>query len=1229
MKRMLFPLIKKYWKMLLAVLLISAVGCGYAIGLYGSYLSLERSLQDYVEDYRYPHAVITTEVTDRSHLQALANIPGVQAVSARLCGDTVMKNSQGRYLSVRAFSYNDDDPERFHFWSTAEGGGADRVYVEYDFAVNNGLSAGDTVSFKLGDEWRDYFVAGLVSLPETLAVQPTGSGSWTTNADFGYVYASVHLLEAEYNKIYDEASDELDEKQEELDDARREMDDELADVRQKLDEAARKLDEQTSLLNDARKEANEKRDELLRNRAGLLYTRSQLVTRRDQLLQDRSAAQSALEQLVGQQSRLAEAQNGLTTLNEKLAELDGKLALLLSEDVVWAVGLLRYLPEGTDLAPISTAMNTFQRLITSAQAYGFYYEMNERVDTVAQRLSQFLDGVRQDAAYLASEEALSVLARVESGEEGIADTPEYAAVTAVVSRYAPVFQPDELPPAYAFAQMATAELQDMAAAVNLDEIVARLTLFDAAETVSSLSNRMDRLRNGVGELSGATGESFHNVGEVVRAYDSAVQQLKDGRAALESAQAQILEALAAQGLSEEDVAPVLAGLAEKIQALRSALAQIEDGLAQIDDGIWQIDAGLLKIDQALAEIEEQLAEAEAALQEAREELESGESEYEQSFTDMMLEFASMEDELATAREKLEEGQDYGDLCNQFLLWFDEDTDGEAALEAARNSLGDVAVKNDYSYERSPVKTRIDLNLKPIQTMSTFIPAVFFTVLMVIVFLFMSLIVRQSRREIGILRALGFSAGKVRLLFCGVNLATALAACLLGLGIGLFLTWYVTRTYAGFFYLPAFRLQMDWPRVLLCFLLNIAVGQAATFISSGFVTRVSPAEAMSRPIPPAGGAPGFLGRLTRRVSPMTAFSLTTLLRNPVRFAFSVLCVSASIMMIFAALAFLTSKDNLIRQTYEQRIRYDCQVFFTGPVREETLSQIQALDYVKNVQTMPQYQKELSFNGRTESVTLSAPEQYSQLIGVYDRDGRRLPLNLSEDGILLEQHTADALGAGPGDTVLLDGKIPLHVEGISFQSIARSQYLAPGGAGVPEEDTLGTVICRIAPENEQKLMSVLVEQEDYLYTVFTRASHAGLMRMLAAYDFAAWIIIVFAVGTGFIIVLNTTRTNLLEKKKELCILRTLGCQHGEISRSLFSHSLLHFIFSCMLGFPLGRLVAEAALARFSTASQDYVYANTLREVALTALCVLGYIVLSHCAAMGELRRWDIVESVKEKE
>ena len=39
---------KKIILMLLAVLLISAVGCGYAIGLYGSYLSLERSLQDYV-----------------------------------------------------------------------------------------------------------------------------------------------------------------------------------------------------------------------------------------------------------------------------------------------------------------------------------------------------------------------------------------------------------------------------------------------------------------------------------------------------------------------------------------------------------------------------------------------------------------------------------------------------------------------------------------------------------------------------------------------------------------------------------------------------------------------------------------------------------------------------------------------------------------------------------------------------------------------------------------------------------------------------------------------------------------------------------------------------------------------------------------------------------------------------------------------------------------------------
>ena len=45
-------IIKKYWKLLLSILLVSAVGCVSMTGLASGYLSLERSLTHYVWNWR-------------------------------------------------------------------------------------------------------------------------------------------------------------------------------------------------------------------------------------------------------------------------------------------------------------------------------------------------------------------------------------------------------------------------------------------------------------------------------------------------------------------------------------------------------------------------------------------------------------------------------------------------------------------------------------------------------------------------------------------------------------------------------------------------------------------------------------------------------------------------------------------------------------------------------------------------------------------------------------------------------------------------------------------------------------------------------------------------------------------------------------------------------------------------------------------------------------------------
>ena len=217
---------------------------------------------------------------------------------------------------------------------------------------------------------------------------------------------------------------------------------------------------------------------------------------------------------------------------------------------------------------------------------------------------------------------------------------------------------------------------------------------------------------------------------------------------------------------------------------------------------------------------------------------------------------------------------------------------------------------------------------------------------------------------------------------------------------------------------------------------------------------------------------------------------------------------------------------------------------------------------------------------------------------------------------------------GDTIDIDG-VPVKIEEISDQSISRFQYMSYQAAEKLGDVTLGSVICNISENDEQKLLGFLTEDDNYLYTVFTRLSYQGNEKIFKTYDLAAWIIIGFAIVIGLVIVINTAQTNLLEKKRELCVLRTLGFQHSEVSRKWFVQSFLQFVCSCIIGLPSGIYIARTALQKLSTEGREYVFANSFNEYIFTILLVLAYMVISHFIAMHSMKKWDMVESVKDKE
>ncbi|MBR5109947.1 MAG: ABC transporter permease, partial [Clostridia bacterium] len=657
--------------------------------------------------------------------------------------------------------------------------------------------------------------------------------------------------------------------------------------------------------------------------------------------------------------------------------------------------------------------------------------------------------------------------------------------------------------------------------------------------------------------------------------------------------------------------------------------QLKDALLQIQDGREEIAHGLAQIQEGETQIRDGIAEAEQKISEGEDELNARRIEVENGWIEALAEFADLKNELQRAYEELSEWEGYQVFCNQFMLRFSPEASPDAVLEDVKKALSDagVEVKSTVLYESSPINRRISNNLIPIETMANFIPMIFFAIAMIVVYLFMSLMIRQCRREIGILRALGFTRFRVVSLFCGAGLLVSLGAVAFGLAVSLAVRGYfVYYFFDVLFPLPVHVLVFSWPKFLLSAVLTLAAVETSTVVSALSISGIQPSEAMTRVKPSAVKIPRFVRWALLGAPPFLKFSVISLLRNRLRFLFSVVCLAGSVMLIFTSRSLISSTNEILDRTFTRSIHYDCQIFISEKEADDLQRAVAALPYVSDVERMDYYTASFFLNGHSEIAKVAVVQENTRLLSVEDQKRNVLPI--TGDGVVLEKHLAERLGASIGDTVEVNGA-PLRVSAVSEQCAARLQYMDDTQAYALGDCTLRSLICHVPVEYESEFMGFLVEQDGYLYSVFTHSAYSSCLFLLEGANLACWMLIGIAMIIGLVIVVNTSQTNLLEQKRELCVLRTLGFQHGELSLYWFAQSLLHFLCSCVLGFPAGIAMAKRAIQNMEMELYTYTFVNNPWDYAVTAGLVFAYIVFSHFLSMRSLRRWDIVECVKDKE
>ena len=140
----------------------------------------------------------------------------------------------------------------------------------------------------------------------------------------------------------------------------------------------------------------------------------------------------------------------------------------------------------------------------------------------------------------------------------------------------------------------------------------------------------------------------------------------------------------------------------------------------------------------------------------------------------------------------------------------------------------------------------------------FLPAIFLGVTAFLLHLVLSRLVKTEREQIGLLKAFGYSNGRIVLHYLLFGFCSILAGVVTGIAAGAWLGLQMTQLYAEYFHFPLLDFTVDTTVIVGSFVLSFGSAAAGALTSLVTVTGLAPAESM-KPEAPASYKPGIIER----------------------------------------------------------------------------------------------------------------------------------------------------------------------------------------------------------------------------------------------------------------------------------------------------------------------------------------------------------------------------------
>lgn len=712
----------------------------------------------------------------------------------------------------------------------------------------------------------------------------------------------------------------------------------------------------------------------------------------------------------------------------------------------------------------------------------------------------------------------------------------------------------------------------------------------------------------------------------LNAYLAAKQQVTDQRNSLEAAKAQLTENTPGY---EEMLAQIEAGLTEvagaeaelnaKNAELEAAAGQLSSAESQLAAAKQQIEDGKNALAAAKAELtdgENQLAAAKEQIEEKEDQLEAAETE----LADGLLQYQEKQSEFD------EQMQDADDQIADAQSKIDEIEKPETYVLDRNTNVGYVCLKNDSGV---------------VKGIANVFPVFFFLVAALICMTTMNRMVEEQRTQMGVLKALGFSEGKIMGKYLFYSGSAAISGTLIGYVLGIhFFPLVIITAYGIVYKMGGIYYVSDLPLALVSLTVAVLCSVGTTWLSCHKELKEVAADLM-RPKAPKAGKRVFLEHVPfiwKRLKFLQKVSVRNIVRYKKRFFMMVIGISGCTALLVMGFGVRDSVVAVADQQYEEIQLYDIGVTLKdGKMPGE--ADLKSLDSVlekENAAGMYAMEKtiDLVTDKGTKSIHMVAvenPDEVGDFISLHTK--KQEPIAYPKEGeAVLSKKVAETYAVKKGDTILLrdsdNNEMHLKVTGICENHIYNYVYIAPESY----EKQIGDVVfknvyVRLPDASDIHEVSAALMKADGVTAVTVNSDMLSrISQMMSCMNYIVIIIIICAGALAFIVLYNLNNINITERVREIATIKVLGFYPKETASYVFRENMVLTAIGCGLGLILGKWFHRFVMGEIQIDMVSFNVQINAVSYLFSVLLTMGFAWIVNCMMTGKLERINMAESLK---